>query len=337
MRTRIAALAGACVLVVMLGVAWGSVSIPIGDVIKIVGHKAAGFPLPSHVKETTVSILWNLRLPRALLAFAAGGALSVSGAVMQSVLRNPLASPYTIGVSSGASLGACLVILYGLALPGLGAFTLPAVGFAFGFGTIVLAIAFASRLDRQMQNNTIVLAGMVFSLFVNAVTTLLSAMQREHMQRLIFWQMGSFSMKDWHAVLIVAPIAAVCTLYVLHYHRELDIMTFGEEQAKTMGVDLKKVKWTLLIASAALTGSVIAFAGVIGFVDLVSPHIVRKLFGSSHRLVIPMSALFGGAFMVVCDLAARTAISASELPVGAVTALVGAPFFAYIYFGRRGK
>ncbi|MCL2664765.1 MAG: iron ABC transporter permease [Defluviitaleaceae bacterium] len=324
----------AAFVVLMFGIALGSVYIPPGDILSVITHSVFGAALPEGFRAATVSIVWNLRIPRALLAFIAGGALSVSGAVMQSVLRNPLASSYTIGVSSGASLGACIVILYGVTLPLIGAFTLPFMGFAFGLGTILLAIAFAARMDRGMENNTIILAGMVFSLFVNAVTTLMTALTREHMQRLIFWQMGSFSMMGWSAVLILAPVALAGALLVTHYNRELDMMTFGEEQAKSMGVNLKRVKWVLLVTAAMLTGSTIAFAGVIGFVDLVAPHIVRRLFGSSHRLVIPMSAVFGGAFMVICDLAARTLIPPNELPVGAVTALIGAPFFAYIYFKR---
>ena len=335
MKAKILIMAGAALIVLLLGVALGSVYIPPGDIFGIIGYKAFGAPLPEAVKPTAVSILWNLRLPRALLAFIAGAALSVSGAIMQSVLRNPLASSYTIGVSSGASLGACIVIFYGVALPVIGALALPFFGFAFGLATIVLAISLSSRLDARMENNTIILVGMVFSLFVNAVTTLMSALSLEHMQRLIFWQMGSFSMKDWQAVAILAPVVFAGTVFVAHYNRELDMMTFGEEQARTMGVDLKRVKWALLISSAALTGSVVAFAGVIGFVDLVAPHIVRKLFGASHRIVIPMSAVFGGAFMVACDLVARTVLAPIELPVGAVTALIGAPFFAYIYFGGR--
>ncbi|MCL2740926.1 MAG: iron ABC transporter permease [Oscillospiraceae bacterium] len=337
MKTKVIVAASAALAALMLGVAIGSVGIAPGDVLRIIGHKVFGMGLAEGIKPTTVTILWNLRLPRALLAFIAGGALSVSGAVMQSVLRNPLASSYTIGVSSGASFGACLVILYGVTIPLIGSLTLPLVGFAFGLGTIVLAISFASRLDRNMENNTIILVGMVFSLFVNAVTTLMSALSKEHMQRLIYWQMGSFSMKDWQAVYTLAPILAVGAAFVLYFNRELDMMTFGEEQAKTMGVDLKRVKWTLLIAAAAITGSAIAFVGIIGFVDLVAPHIVRKVFGSSHRVVIPVSVLVGGAFMVVCDLVARTVASPSELPVGAVTALVGAPFFAYVYFSRRAR
>ncbi|MCL2747538.1 MAG: iron ABC transporter permease [Oscillospiraceae bacterium] len=335
MKTKIFITISAALVILVLGVSLGSVNIPPGDVLGIIGHEVLGLRLPPDIKPATVTILWNLRLPRVLLAFIAGGALSVSGAVMQSLLRNPLASSYTIGVSSGASLGASFVILYGAAIPIIGAFALPFMGFIFGLGTILIAIALASRLDKSMENNTIILVGMVFSLFVNAITTLMAALSKEQMQRLITWQMGSFSMKDWQAVYILAPVLLLGTAFIAHFDKELDMMTFGEDQAKTMGVNLKSVKWTLLVSSAAITGSTIAFVGVIGFVDLVAPHIVRKLFGSSHRLVIPMSAVLGGAFMVVCDLAARTVVSPSELPVGAVTALIGAPFFAYIYFSRR--
>lgn len=337
MKLKITATICICFVVLVLGVAVGSVYVPPGDIFRIIAHKMFRARLPETIKPSAVAIVWNLRFPRALLAYIVGGALSVSGAVMQSALRNPLASSYTLGVSSGASLGACIVILYGASIPVISMFTLPLIGFLFGLGTILAAVAFASRLDSRMENNTIILVGMVFSLFVNAITTLLSALSGEHMQRLIFWQMGSFSMKDWTAVFILAPVIFAGALFILHYHRELDMMTFGEEQAKTMGVNLKRVKWILLVFSAAITGSAIAFAGVIGFVDLVAPHIVRRIFGSGHRYVIPMSVLFGGAFMVVCDLAARTVVSPLELPVGAVTAIIGAPFFAYIYFGRKKK
>ena len=322
---------------IMIGIALGSVYIPPETIFHIIVHKLFGTELPADIKATTVSILWDLRLPRTLLAFIVGAALSVSGAVMQSVLRNPLATPFTLGVSSGASFGASIVIIYGITIPVLGALSLPFMGFVFGLLTMLLAIAFASRIDGQMENNTIILVGFVFSLFVNAITTLMVTMEHQHMQRLIFWQMGSFSMKEWQPVYILVPLVIIGIIFLIRYNRELDIMTFGEEQAKTIGVNLKSVKWILLSSSAGLTGSAIAFSGVIGFVDLVVPHIVRKLFGSPHKLVIPMSAVFGGMFLVICDLAARTVVSPSELPVGVVTALIGAPFFAYIYFGRGAK
>jgi len=337
MKTIMISAVGASVLILLLCVALGSVYIPPpSDIISIIGHKVFHFELSEHIKPASVSIVWNIRLPRTLLAFLAGGALSVSGAVMQSVMRNPLASSYTLGVSSGASLGASLVIFYGAALPIAANFSLPVMGFIFGLGTIVLALALSQKLDVQMQNYTIILVGMVFSLFVSAITTLMSALSHEHIQRLVLWQMGSFAMKDWSVVWILTPIAVIGTLYVMHYHRELDMMTFGEDQAMTMGVNLKTVKRLLLLTAAALTGSAIAFCGVIGFVDLVVPHVVRKLFGAPHRYVIPMSAVFGGAFMGICDLLARTVAPSSELPVGAVTAIIGAPFFAYIFFvGRK--
>jgi iron complex transport system permease protein len=325
------------IIVLAMGMVIGSVYVSPSSVLSIIAHKLFDIRLPEQVDTTSVSIIWSLRLPRALLAFIVGGALSVSGAIMQSVLRNPLASSYTLGVSSGASLGAGLVILFGITLPFLQNISLPIMGFVFGLGTILLAISFASRIDRRLDNNTIILTGMVISLFTNAIVTLISAVSREHVQRLIFWQMGSFSLRDWYSVFILFPIALVGILLVTHYNRELDMMTFGEEQAKTMGVNVKKIKWLLLIVAAAMTGSSISFVGVIGFVDLVVPHIVRKIFGSAHKYVIPMSAVLGGAFMVACDLVARTIIPKQELPVGAITAIIGAPFFAYVYFSRRKK
>ena len=324
-------------LALVLGIGAGSVWIPPGDIVAIIANKLMGRALPEGFPAVSVSILWSLRLPRAILAFTVGGALSMSGAIMQSVLKNPLASSYTLGVSAGASLGAGIVLLLGVSLPMFQLFTLPILGFVFGLGTIVLAIAAASRIDGQMENNTIILIGMVFSLFTNAVTTLISSVSREHVQRLIYWQMGSFSSRDWSTVAILAPITLFGALFVMRYNRELDIMTFGEDQARAMGVNMKRTKWILLISSAALTGTAISFVGVIGFIDLVAPHVVRRIFGSSHRLVIPMSALVGGLFMVLCDLVARTIISPQELPVGVVTSLIGGPFFAWVYFKKRTK
>ena len=318
---------GILLLLILSSVSIGSVRYSIPEVFRALVGLEDG---PIRV------IVVILRLPRVVLAMLIGASLATAGALLQAVMRNPLASSYTLGVSSGASLGASLVIFYGAVLPIAANIALPVMGFLFGLGTIVLTLAIAQKLDVQMQNYTIILVGMVFSLFVNAITTLLSAMSHEHIQRLLFWQMGSFAMKDWSVIGILVPVTIIGTLFITHYHRELDMMTFGEDQAKTMGVNLKTVKYNLLFVSAALTGSAIAFCGVIGFVDLVVPHIVRKIFGAAHRYVIPMSAVFGGVFMVMCDLIARTIVSPSELPVGAITAIIGAPFFAYIFFvGRK--
>jgi iron complex transport system permease protein len=176
---------------------------------------------------------------------------------------------------------------------------------------------------------------MVLSLFVNALLTMVTALSSDRLSRLVFWQMGSFSGQTWTNCGLVLSILLAGLLILLCYTREMDLMTFGEEQALSAGVDLRKVKFILIAVSSLLTGTAVSLAGVIGFVDLIAPHVVRKIFGSNHRLVVPMSALFGGTFMTLADMVSRTILAPQDLPVGAVTALIGAPFFAYIYFRRR--
>lgn len=324
-----------CIIAFMISLGMGSVDIPIEEIVSILGNKLFHLPLPDDIQGTMISILWDIRLPRSSMAFIIGAALAVSGTVMQSILRNPLASSYTLGVSSGASLGAALFIVLGMTLPFLGVFALPLIGFLGGLVTVLLVMSFTARLDKNMENQTIILVGMVFSLFVNALLTLITALSRQYLEQLIFWQMGSFSGRNWSQVFIAFIVTVLCILFLTSYSREMDIMTFGESQALSVGVELKKVKFLLIGICALLTGTAVSFVGVIGFVDLIAPHVIRKLFGSSHKIVLPMAALFGGGFMVIADLIGRTILAPSELPVGAVTALIGAPFFAYIYFQRR--
>ena len=206
----------------------------------------------------------------------------------------------------------------------------------FALVTVVLVVGFATRLDRSLSNTTIVLTGMVVSLFLNAIMNLLSTLSPLYAQQISLWTLGSFSSKEWSQVAVLAPVTLLCTLFFLRFSREMDVMTFGEEQAQAMGVALRRMKWVLLVAIAVLTGTATAFVGIIGFVDLIAPHVVRRFFGAAHRRVIPAAALFGGAFMVLCDLAARTLVPPREIPIGSITALIGAPFFIYVYFsGRR--
>jgi iron complex transport system permease protein len=331
----------ASIAVLVLATGAGSVFIPPADCAAIIAHRLFGIPLPISISAPADGIIWSLRLPRVLLAFAAGAALSVSGAVMQSVLKNPLASSFTLGVSSGASLGAAIVILgadAGLAwvaaisnLP----FAVPAMGFLFALATIFLVMRFSRAADRALSNNTIILAGMVASLFVNAILTLLSAFSKESINRLVFWQMGSFALKGWAPLAIVVPVTAVGIAAIAFRSRELDIMTFSDDEATAIGVDVKKERSALIALASVLTGCTIAFTGVIGFIDLAVPHMVRRVAGPAHRLVIPFSALAGGILMALADLAARTLVSPLDLPVGAITAAIGAPFFAYVYLSSR--
>ncbi len=323
------------VLALSMGI--GSVSVSLSDSLSIIWHKLSGTTLPETIDASIVSILWEIRMPRVFAAFFVGAAISVSGAVMQAVLQNPLASSYTMGVSAGASLGAAVIIVTGATSSLLGYFLLPITGFATGLLTVLLVIAVSAGIDRNMHNHTIVLFGMVFSLFVNAILTFISSMAGEHTQRLILWQMGSFSGKRWMHAGILCVGAIIGTLLVYAYHKELDIISFGDEQAQSIGVDTGRTKIILLVLASFLTGVAVCFSGIIGFVDLTIPHVVRRIFGSKHRLVIPMSMLMGGAFMALADMVSRTLLAPREIPVGAVTALVGAPFFAWVYFhdGRK--
>lgn len=324
-------------LVICIGTSIGSSNINIFNIISVIGNKLFSIPLIEGVGSNDVAIIWVVRFPRVLLAFMIGAALSVSGAVMQSILKNPLASPYTLGVSSGASLGVGIYIILGVSIPFIGNLALPFIGFLSGLLTVIMVILFANRVDRGMSNNTIILSGMVFSLFASAMLTTISALNTHKIEAITMWQMGSFNMRGWSYLLVGLPFFIVGVSIVLRYSREMDILTFGEDGAKAIGVETKKVKKTLLVSVAILTGSAVALSGVIGFIDLITPHIVRKIFGASHKIVIPMCIILGGTLMVLTDLVSRTLIAPSELPVGAITALIGAPFFAYLYFGKRSR
>ncbi len=321
-------------LIIWLGTSIGSSDIGLFDTLSIIGNKTLNLPLLESVTSKHISIIWKIRLPRVLLSFLVGGCLATSGAVVQSILKNELASPYTLGVSSGASLGAGLVIVTGLSIPLIGGFTLPLIGFIFGLITVFSVIVFSTKIDKTMSNNTVVLVGMVLSLFVNALLTTLTAFFSNDLKTITLWQMGSFAMRGWTYVGLILPFFLIGMLGVFRYTKEMDILTFGEEQAKAVGVNTYKVKRQLFVYCAILTGGSVALSGTIGFVDLIAPHVVRKAFGSNHRYVVPMSFLFGGGLMVIADLISRTIFAPIELPVGAVTALIGAPFFAYVYFKK---
>lgn len=316
---------------IIVGVCAGSVFVPPVSVLKIFGNALFGTGLDG-VPNSSVSIIMTIRFPRVLLGFLTGAALSICGTAVQSVLRNPLASPFTLGVSSGASLGSGIVIACELTF--LGSFTLPAAGLVFGIASMFLMVAFASKIDRTLQGSTIVLTGMVLSLFVNGIVSVMANAKDEKYKQIMKWQTGSFSGRKWEYVIILAAVFAVCLAYFLIKSRELDLLTFGDEQAQSAGVSTRREKALILLVTAVLSGTAVAFAGVIGFVDLISPHVARRFFGAEHKLLIPMSALIGGTFMVLCDLAARTVIPPNELPVGVVTSLLGAPFFAWVFFRR---
>ena len=334
---KIAISAVLCLFVLLIAIRAGSVYISIKDLFGIIGGHISGNGTPDYVEPMMDSIFWTIRMPRALMAFMVGGALSLSGSCMQALLQNPLASSYTLGVSSGASLGAAIVLVLEISIPALAGFMLPFAGFVFGLVTVTCALLLASAIDRSISNTTVVLIGMILSLFVNGIINLLSTLYTDHSKQLHLWMMGSFSARGWKHCAIMLPVCIAGFIILMLMSRKMDIMSFGDLQAQAMGVDAKKTKLIAILVCSLLTGISVSFTGVIGFVDLAAPHIVRKIFGPSHKLVLPMSFIYGGAFMALCDLISRTLLSPREIPVGAVTALLGAPFFAYVFFASRRK
>ena len=329
----ISVLAALTALVICTGL--GSVSINAADSVRIVAHKLFGTDLTDSINEGMAAILWDIRIPRVITAFACGAALSVSGVVMQSVLRNPLASSYTLGVSSGASLGVVIIMVSGITVPLLGSLLMPLTGFIFGFLTVLAALALSQILDKHGRSDTIVLIGMVLSLFLNAVVTFVSQFFPDHRSRIALWLTGSFSGRNINHAPVMVAVTLVSVILLMFFSKELDIMTFGDEQGLSMGVEVKRVRNIVLAITALLTGVAVCLSGIIGFIDLIAPHVVRRVVGSRNRIVLPMAAIWGGIFMAMADMVSRTVLAPREIAVGAVTAIIGAPFFAYIYFARR--
>lgn len=320
-------------LCVFLGIFIGSVQIPISDFWMVFNHKIFSVPLSEGTSDNLMIILWDIRLPRVFSAFLIGGALSISGATMQSLLQNPLASSYTLGVSSGASFGILLSLI--LFSSSFSYFLPPLFGFFGAILTVFIILLISTKLDLSLQNGTIILLGMIFSLFINAISTLFSFIKRETLEQLLFWQMGSLSSSSWNQVIFLLFSVSIFYFFIYKNHLELDILSFGDEQASLLGISVSSKKKILFLLASALTGICVAFSGIIGFIDFIVPHIVRNFISPSHRYVLPLSFLLGGSFLVIADLISRTVLSPVELPVGTITAFIGAPFFLLTWLRTR--
>ena len=276
-------------------------------------------------------IFWNLRLPRIILSVLVGAALSVCGAAYQSIFRNPLTDPYVLGISSGASLGAAVAILLGLQTFLLGVGT---CALATGILTILIIYRIAS-IGNRMHTTTLLLTGVCITFLISAVISFLMVLHQDKMDSIIFWTMGSFASATWIDVAFVAPVVLIGTAVVLYYGRDLNLLLAGSETAKSMGVEVEKVKKVLLLVTTLMVAFCVSTCGVIGFVGLVVPHCIRLVAGPDNRRVVPLSVLVGGTFLMLCDTLARTLMIPAELPVGCLTALVGAPLFIYLLYKNK--
>lgn len=280
-------------------------------------------------------IVWQVRLPRILLAFLVGGSLAGVGVALQALLRNPLAEPFVLGISSGAAFGATLAMLLGVGNTFLGVSTLPLWAFAGG----LLAIMVVYRISvayRMLSVHTLLLAGVILNaLFSALIMFAISIADPTQAFKMMLWLMGTLSVPEFWTLVTLLVYLACGFLILFWLARPLNILTLGDESARSLGVEVDRIKKLVFVTSALVTGAVVSIAGLIGFVGMVVPHAVRMIVGADHRLLLPVAALAGGAFLTVADTVARTALAPTELPVGVVTALIGGPFFIYLLVQRR--
>jgi iron complex transport system permease protein len=288
------------------------------------------------IDDTLRYIIINVRLARVCLAFAVGGALAAAGAVYQGVLLNPLADPFTLGVSTGAAFGASTAILLGWGgTHFFGLSALPVSAFAGAMGALYM-VYLLGRMNGRIHTTTLVLAGIIVSTFLSALISLFKSLNEDSVSAIVFWIMGSLSGKSWTHVLVVIPYLVLGGSIILFYARELDLLSLGDIQAQQLGVDVPRMRFWLLLAASLVTAAAVAVSGVIGFVGLVVPHLVRLAVGPQHRRLLPLSLTIGGLLVLMADTFARTLLpTGEELPVGVVTAILGGPFFCYLLLHRK--
>ncbi|NLS93655.1 MAG: iron ABC transporter permease [Planctomycetaceae bacterium] len=284
-----------------------------------------------------LKILWTLRMPRVAVGFLAGAGLAIAGMAFQAMFRNPLATPFTLGVSSGASLGAAVYIHLGLAFSFL---RIPGESwFAFAGALVTIAVVYGlARAARGASNVTMLLAGVAVSFFFSSMILFLQYLSDlTRTFRMVRWVMGGLDVVGLDSVLTVLPFVFAGCAVVLYFRHELNLITTGEELAVARGVEVDRVKFVVFVVVSIMVGAIVSMCGPIGFVGLMAPHICRLLIGPDHRTLTPATILFGGAFLVLCDTVARTVIAPTELPVGILTALLGGPFFVWLLLTRAGR
>jgi len=327
-------LAVALLFTMILCVCVGSVSISFSETITAVWNALRGVPASGSI---TGNIILNVRLPRVLCVTLAGAALSLCGAAMQGLLRNPLADGSTMGVSSGAALGAVIAMAAGFTLPGSGYGGIMVTAMAFAFGSLILILSLAYSLDHSLSTNSIILIGVIFTMFISSIISLIITFASDHTRSLSFWTLGSFSGVNYDQVKLLFIALVICGGILIRFASELNAFAISEDNARHIGVNVKRVKLIVLITVSVLIGVCVSISGTISFVGLVMPHIARMLVGPNHKRLLPASLFSGAIFLLLADLTARTILSPIELSIGVVTSLVGAVAFVIIFYRTRKK
>ena len=310
---------------VLVGVTVGPLSIGVGTIVESAASHLSLLGIHSHLSPQDSAVVWQIRLPRVVLGFLVGSMLACAGATYQGVFRNPLVDPYLLGVAAGAGLGATLMIVY--AHQGSGGNLLP-VG-AFVGGSVAVVIAYSvGRVSRGTA--AFALAGVTVTAFLTAIQTFVQQQHSDTLEAVYSWILGSLVTAGWHDVVLLLPYVLVSATVLLLHRRVLDVMTLGDEEASALGLNVRRTRLVLVAAATLGTAAAVAVSGLIGFLGIIVPHFVRLVAGSSYRVVLPLSLLVGGGFLVLADVLARTVMAPEELPIGVVTAFFGAPFFAVV-------
>ncbi len=318
-------------LSIVVSVSMGTATIPLSDTWAIVLHQVPflGDLVHSDWPVSSEQIISKVRLPRVVLAALVGACLSLAGAGFQGALRNPLADPYTLGVASGAAVGASFVILFGLQLAIVGPWSIPVVAFATGMASLLIVLRLAGT-DGKLQLETVILSGVVVQAFLGSIVSFMVTLSDQVVNEIIYWLMGSLSLRGWSYAGILVPYLIIGLLVLNVQGRALNLISLGERQAEHLGVHVARTRLVVLIVSTLITAAAVSVAGTIGFVGLVVPHLVRLMVGPDYRLIIPISALLGAVYMIWADTLARMLLSPTEIPLGVITAFLGGPFFVYL-------
>ena len=322
------AAAAALVGALLAGVLVGPVDIGVGPIVRSGLARLPFLGVESPLTPAEEAIVWELRLPRVALGALVGGMLGIAGATYQGVFRNPLADPYLLGVAAGAGFGATLAIAYGRI--GDNGYLLPLAAFAGAVFAVAAAYLVGSSLGGERTTATLILAGVTVAAFLTAAQTFVQQQNADTLNEVYGWLLGGLGTAGWREVTLILPYIAVSSIVLLVHRRTLDVMAVGDDEARSLGLDVTRTR-LLLVACATLgTAAAVAVSGLIGFVGIIVPHLVRLTVASNFRVIVPLSVVVGAAFLVFADVIARTALAPAELPIGVVTAFIGAPFFALV-------
>lgn len=314
----------------LVGLAVGPVGIPTMDVLRDMASRVPFLDVSSPLTPTEQAVLWELRLPRIVLAGLVGGTLALCGAAYQGAFANPLADPYLLGVAAGAGLGATVAIVFAKGVELVGVPVLPLFAFAGGAAGVALAYGLGSSMGTGRSSTTLILAGVAVAAFLTAAQTFLQQSSSETLREVYDWILGRLTTVGWGDVRLVLPYLLVSAALILVHGRLLDVLGLGDEAAEALGVSASRTRLAVVAAVTLGTAAAVAVSGLIGFVGIIIPHAVRLVGARSHRALLPLSLAFGAAFLILCDMLARTVLAPAELPIGVVTAAIGAPCFALV-------